>query len=80
MSLENFSIKTSFSWLAKEVRRARDQRAEQKNQPTPTLSEISVEEIERGLLKAKELRALQLGQMLGSAVRSASHYIHHKAA
>ena len=80
MSAEKLNNRTSFSWLADEIRASRTRKAEHEDKEVYFIPRLDHEVIERAMLKGKKLRALQFGEYLGSAAKAASQLIHGKAA
>ena len=80
MSAEKLNIKTSFSWLADEIRNWRARGAEYEARQEQVIPRLDPEQIERAMLRGYELRALKFGELLGGAAKAASQLVHRKAA
>ncbi len=80
MSAEKLNVRTSFSWLADEIRNWRARQAEYEAHREEVIPKVDPAQIERAMLKGYELRALKFGEILGGAAKAASQLVHGKAA
>ena len=76
MNSNNLNNRHSFSWLAEEIGRNSTGRTRD-GQPPPKVQHLDIPRLpvdffsERAILHGKHLRALQIGELLGSAARAA---------